>query len=275
MRASRNWRVCSVSSASSARALQPRRQPRTLVARLFELARQVVDAAAVGARVDDAEQQIARRQRGARIADGLAGLHFAFDRRAQGDDARVDDRLDARGLRHALQRLVTDRGDESEPEQRLDDAPRRRRGRLLLGRRDGRRRFDVRRRRGLRRVAPPPVVGSGGVRIPRGGEQAAQMSEPLAGVHLGEGRSFGRRAVAARLAPRLFGARIGLDRLALGRRQCAHKRGSWHSRPRAGRSSETETSIVVMTTATPERENPDLLPLERLELSTICLWKMN
>ena len=104
-------------------AFQPRRQTWTFVSRLRELARQIVDAAAIGARVDDAKQHVARRQRGARFPIGRAGLQHALDWRAQGDDARVDDRLDAGGLRQALHRFVADCGDEREPEQRLDDAP--------------------------------------------------------------------------------------------------------------------------------------------------------
>ena len=269
MRASPNSRVCSVRSASRARALSSRAASRGRSSRACASWRDRSSTRLRSARLSTTRNSsVARRQRGARFRAGGAGLHFAFDRRAQGDDARVDDRLDAGGLRHALQRLVADRGDEREPEQRLDDAPRRRRSRLGFGRRGGRRRSTI----GAGSASARCAAAIGRQRRGSHGRarRAGRAGERAAGRRPSGRRPPSRparrrrpsRAAALRRADRPRSARAGAPSMRsstrLGR---APATGRPQSRPRAGRRSKRNKHCRHDRPVRLNAKDPDLLPL--------------
>ncbi|MHC2580998.1 hypothetical protein ACVI1J_006886 [Bradyrhizobium diazoefficiens] len=72
---------------------------------------EIVEPGAIPARVHDAQEHGSGTKPGL-IGDGLGGDHAAADRRAQGDETRIQHRLDARVLPDRTQRQPAEHGDD-------------------------------------------------------------------------------------------------------------------------------------------------------------------
>ena len=156
---------------------------------------QIVETDAVGLVVGDAQRGRALRRRPARKIAGRGGDH-AVDRRADGNDPRIDHRLDAGGHQQGLQRHPAEHHDEADADRRLDQ----------LAGRDARQqpgaggggRVIGRFRGGLERRARRRFVLEG---VDEGGAQAA-------GVERRRAIGFLRRIRDAGLRPDPVGRRI-------------------------------------------------------------------
>jgi hypothetical protein len=98
---------------------KPGRNAWALRLQLLDLAGQVVYSRAIGAAIDNTQQDVAACYRRTEIQRVQAGLHLSVDRRPQRDNWGIDQSPDARGLQSRLERREADDCHDPQAERRL------------------------------------------------------------------------------------------------------------------------------------------------------------